>query len=358
MQIEPKKHIKDIKRPLDHKNNRLNYLRLDGNELAPHINSSIFKEIKNRLTENHISAYPELSEVYMNLANYLGVSVDNLIITPGSELGIKQIFETFCYENDEVIIVHPTYGMFKGYCEIMNLNNKIVNIDAELSIDVKAIIAAVTNDTKIITVANPNGNTGSNISDTSMIELINFCEEKSILLLIDQAYIEFLDTKLNLVDSIDDYNSVILVRTFSKAMGLAGLRIGYIVTNKKLRKFIFSTKAVHEVNSIAALAVNIILEDKLEIVKKEIDSLKSSKNKSVKALEDIGVKTYYSSGNFIHVWLGRKKKRVLEELRKEKILVKDNGDNSILAGSIRITIAPWENMKQVISIIKEVIKDD
>ncbi|MGM7693025.1 pyridoxal phosphate-dependent aminotransferase [Staphylococcus saprophyticus] len=353
--IEPRKHIHSIERPLEQKSDRLSYLRLDGNELVPSISDEFVNMLKSEINADLLTSYPELGKLYNLLSEYVGVNIENIVITPGSEIAIKQIFETFCYEGDEVVINHPTYGMFKGYCELLNLQDTLVDIEENLKIDIDKIIRTISNDTKIVAIANPNGNTGSYANDFELIKLLEFCKKRGVLVLLDQAYIEFMDTEMQVKDLINTYENLIIVRTFSKALGLAGLRIGFVICNYRLRRFIHSIKPVHEISSVSAKAAELLLTDyKLEI-QSNIQSIIEGRNFLLKSFKKLNLKTFEGKGNFIQVWLNENKEKTIKKLKSNGILVKDNGDNGILKGSIRITSGPVKEMEKVVSVIKEVI---
>lgn len=353
--ILPRKHVLSLKRPKKDSTTRLDGLRLDYNEMVPNLQDELFTAIKNQLTPAHFTAYPEVNEVYVNLAKKLNVTPEQLVLTSGSDSGIKQIYETFCNEGDEVLITFPTYGMFEGYCEMMNLScEKVEHHKPDFHITSDDVIKKISSKTRIIAIANPNGNVGSIITDYDLENIIKFAEKRNILILLDQAYNDYYEDIWG--SRICEFNNLVIVRSFSKAWGIAGLRFGYILTNLKLREYIYSMKPVTEINSIAALAANYLLTNGARKIKEIVDETIIGKEFLATNLEEMGFKVYRGHANFIQVWFGESKKDILLQFKKGKIYVKENGDAGLLAGSVRITVGPTKEMVAVIDSIKGVFQ--
>lgn len=353
--ISPKRYLLSIKRPAQFKKNRLDYLRLDGNESPLEFNEKFLDEIRENITSKLITAYPELELFYKNLANYLNVETDNLIITPGSELAIKQVLETYCNNSDEVMIIHPTYGMFQGYCELLNIKYKLISISQNLKINIQDIFNSFNKRTKIIAIANPNGNTGSFLKDYEILELLKFGKDNNVLILLDQAYIEFSTSNLEYSNLINEYDNLIIIRTFSKSLGMAGLRIGFILSNHINRENMMKMKPVHEISSLSAMIGNLLITEYAKDIEINVNILKKSKYFLEKEMKKRKIKTFPGEGNFIQIFLFDYKDNVIKKLKSRYILVKDNGDSGILAGSIRVTLGNQEQMQKLVEVIDEVI---
>ncbi|MCX2829465.1 hypothetical protein CN568_24150 [Bacillus pseudomycoides] len=352
--ILPRNHLIGLERPNQDYNTRLDGLRLDYNEMVPYLEPELFQAIKDKLTPELLTAYPEVKPVYEILANSLGVRPEQLVLTSGSDSGIKQIYETFCNEGDEVIITFPTYGMFQGYCELMNLScKKVLHNSDDFRIAPQNIINNITERTKIIAIANPNGNVGSAMPDYDLEYIIKEAERKGVVVLLDQAYNDYYED--NWGSRIDEFDNLVIVRTFSKAWGIAGLRFGYILTNETLRKYIYAMKPVVEINSVAALVAEYLLTSGVEKIKGIVIETKKGKERLAQSMEELDFKVYRGYANFIQVWFGSRKEDIMNELRNKKIYVKDNGNEGLLAGSVRITVGPVSQMNVLINTIKGVL---
>jgi len=351
--IEPRRHLKDFERPSQPYETRINSLRLDYNETVPYLPGSLYEDLISRIRPDHLTAYPEMNLIYRNLARSLDIEEDQIVITAGSDGGIRQVLETFCSEGDEVIISYPTYGMYTGYSEIMNLNCKKVNYNSDFSIDYLAFFNEITDKTKVIAIANPNGNIGSIIPGDELEMIIVEAYKRNIIVLLDQAYHEYYPDHWE--NKINEYTNIVIVRTFSKAWGIAGLRLGYILTNSRLRSYIYKTKPVVETNSIAVLAGNLLLENRATIEAFTLDTLEG-KEYLARELESAGFKVYRGFANFIQVDFGQQKETILKRLYEANILVKDNGETGVLGGYVRITVGPKYYMEKVVGHIMEVNK--
>lgn len=350
--IQPKKHYHNFERPKQLYETRLDDLRLDYNELVPHLGNELFQEIISQMRAEHFTAYPEMKPAYEALSEYLGVPEDNLILTSGSDSAIRQILETFCYEGDEIITTFPTYGMYMGYSEIMNLNCiKIGHLD-DFTIDTDQILATITNNTKIIAIANPNGNTGSIIPKEKLETIILYAQKRDVLVLLDQAYCEYY--KDDWGPRINEFENLVLVRTFSKSWGIAGLRYGYILTNKILRSYIYKAKPVVETNSVAVFAASYLLKYGQDRIKKMVEETKAGKEYLAQQMEELGYRVYRGYANFIQVFFGEETEMICKELAKRKIGIKYNGDQGVLAYSARITVGPVKEMQHFVKVLKEV----
>jgi histidinol-phosphate aminotransferase len=176
-----------------------------------------------------ISSYPEVYSLYQKISDWTGVDLDQIYISAGSDGAIKALFEVFVGAGDEVITLHPSYAMYYVYSEMFGANLKKIEYEADLTLDHNKITQSITDRTKLICIANPNSPTGTIIKKPDLISIIEYAQEKDVLVLIDEAYYLF-NPKTFLSDALS-FSNLIVTRSFTKALGLASARLGFAVSN-------------------------------------------------------------------------------------------------------------------------------
>lgn len=151
---------------------RLDHVRLDKNERADAHLIYFFNKLKNNITSDLISAYPEFDKIYKKLSKKLKVSSNNIIFTAGSDQAIKNTFELFYKKNEEVITIDPTFAMVDVYCKIFKTKQLKVGYDKNLQLRLKDIYEAINKNTSLIILANPNSPTGTLIKKNDLIKII------------------------------------------------------------------------------------------------------------------------------------------------------------------------------------------
>ena len=329
---------------------RFDYLRLDKNERTSSFQKSLINFIKKKLNTNHLSTYPEVEKLYNSLAKFLGISKNMLVITAGSDIAIKNCFELFAKKNKKIITLSPTFAMIDIYSKLFQLNQIKITYDKNLNLDVKKIIKNINKKICLIVIANPNSPTGTIIEKKQLIEIINKANKKDIPILLDEAYFGFY--KFSYMKFIKKFKNLIIVRTFSKAFGLAGIRAGYIVANSNIAQNLYKFKPMYEINSFAILVLNLILKSKNFFNGYVKETLKGKKylEKKLKILKINYLKTY---GNFIHLDLGKKRNFFIKIFKENKILAQKGPGVKGYDSFLRITLGPKKDMKRVTSLLNK-----
>ncbi len=229
MQVPPKKHLLELDRVVNKSLGRDGFLRMDKNESLIGFPEKVIQEIRGIITSDFLAAYPEVGPLYSKLAECLNVDRKQVFLTSGSEAGIKTTFEVYVEPGDEVIIIHPTYGMYYVYSKMFQARLIEVCFDENLVLSPKQLIAKISPATKLICIANPNSPTGTIISIEDLENIIAVASKNGSLVLIDEAYYQFWGHSM--VGRTAAYDNLIVTQTFSKALGLASVRLGYIVSN-------------------------------------------------------------------------------------------------------------------------------
>jgi histidinol-phosphate aminotransferase len=349
--IRPRKHLENLERHKQGWDTRADSLRLELNEIVPHIDEYVFTKIMGAVKPWMFSAYADMNPVYMALARALKMSEDHFVLTNGADTGIRQVLEVFCDLGDEIIVPFPTYEFYRIYAEILNLKCVKVKYSNEFELSVGEIFNSIKPATKVIAIANPNGAIGCVMEAHDLELIIDKASENGAIVLLDEAYIDYYGESW--INRVDEFDNLVVLRTFSKAGGLAGLRFGYIVTNPEIRKWLYKTMPNVEINSMAALAGRYLLENP-DVIDYAVKKTLEGKSYLLNALKDLGLGGYAGYANFILVKFGAKRKKILEALHNEKIRVKDCAGDELLDEYTRITVGPREYMEKLVGIIKSI----
>ena len=253
-------NLKTIKRLRGDLKSREAYLRLEKNERVSKFEKNFINYLKKKISSYHLTSYPELESVYINLSKYLGINKNNIVITGGADLAIKNCFELFVKPKNKIITLTPSFAMIDIYSKLFQSKPFKFGYDKNLKLDIKKIYKKINKNIKMIIISNPNNPTGTLISKKDMITLISKAKKYNIPFIVDEVYYGF--CSLSLINEIKKYKNLIIIRTFSKSSGLAALRAGYIVADKIIANLLFKFKPMYEINSIAALALNYIFKNK------------------------------------------------------------------------------------------------
>lgn len=326
------------------------YIKLDWNELTTQPNSNLYLDLINLLKTEEFYSYPDVAARKLKemLANYVGQHVSNVQIFNGSDSALRDIFATFVYNGTKVLLYEPTYTQVKPFIQMMGGNiiiSQIKNIFGTHDYNFEDIEKA-----DIIYIVNPNNPTGFVLEKNVILELVKKYNDK--IFIIDEAYYEF--SNISLVDEVNNYENLIITRTFSKAFGLAGVRLGYIITNNKLLSLINKVHNVKEVNTIAQ-ASGISSLNNIEDIKKYCSYVNQVREYFISELLKRKIEVADSKSNFVLIKL-ENANNLVEILKRKKILIRDRSNLTNLKNCVRITIGTMEQMNQILDVLTVVTK--
>lgn len=341
--------IKNLKRDNLSFFSRKKFIRLDKNEKVDLYGKNIFKKIN--LSPFDLSAYPESGAVYKKIAKINKISINNIILTAGSEFGIRMCLEYFCHKkNKKIITLNPTFGMVDVYSKLFNINQIQIGYNKDLKLDLKKLEKNINSKISLIIIANPNSPTGTIINKFQIKKILIKARKKNVPVLIDEAYFGFY--KSTYLKYIKKFKNLIILRTFSKSYGLAGLRVGYLAANRFLVEELYKFKPMYEINSIACKALIFFLNNPKMSSRYVSDVFKGKffLESELKKLKMVFLKTY---ANFLHIKLGKKKKFIENKLKINRILTRKGPGVKGLEDFLRITLGPKKEMKKVLKILKK-----
>ncbi len=308
------------------------------------------KRVYNAIRSNlHlIERYPDPNAKRLKeaISNYLSIDIDNIIIGNGSNEIIHLFADIFINKNDKVIIPQPTFYEYEFASYKNSALLEFIHIDRLSDINI---------DAKVMFICNPNNPTGLLYDKSLMMRLVENAYNDSTLVMIDECFIEFVDNPLenSLVRYVNEYDNLIILRSFTKAFGLAGLRIGYAIASKDIAKIMNKVKVTWNTNALAQIAAIEALNDldhiikSKRLIKKELSYLK-------KNISKLGLYVYNSDVNFFLVKCDNSIK-LKEELLKYNILVRDCSNFTYMSNDhIRISVKKRRDNIKLIDALSKV----
>ena len=322
-------------------------LRLDFNENTNAPSPRVFAKLQ-KLTNEGLTIYPERQPVERIVATHFGLDVDQVLLTNGVDEAIHLMSCAFLDEGDEALICTPTFFMYDVSISMMTSGLRKVQTDDTLTFPFERFLAAITPKTKLIIVASPNNPTGSTVSREHLLAIAAAAPQA--VLMVDEAYFHFHgETTLGDVSSVPN---LIVARTFSKAYGLANLRIGMVVGDARLIGFLRKVSSPYNVNGVALAVLPEALADE-DYLNWYILQVHQGRERVFTALEELGVRTWPSASNFVLMDIGPKHKELVAAMRKRGVLLRDRSADPGCDGYVRITIGIEDHVTRGIAALRE-----
>jgi len=297
-----------------------------------------------------VSIYPEdvPSELHSKIAEHIGVDEGQVIAGNGSDEILDMAVKMLIEPGDEAVIPVPTFSMYRKLVELYSGRCIDVPLGDGFRFDVHKILEKITERTKLVFVCSPNNPTGSTIPEAGLKEIL----DKDVVVILDEAYVEF--SSGSFVKLVKEYKNLIVLRTFSKAFGLAGMRAGYGVADSEIIGYMVRIKTPFSVNTLAQKAAIAALEDK-EHLEKSVELVETGRAFILEELSKIkGIKSYPSQANFVFIELESKAEDVVKALFKRGIIVRDCSFTG--AGNyIRVSIGTTEENTKFLESFREVL---
>ncbi len=314
-------------------------LRLDFNENTLDCSPKV-REVLANISAGALTRYPEREPVEAMVAEYLGVSAEELVLTNGVDEAIHVLFETFLDAGDELLLPVPTYTMYEVYASATDARVVAIQASDDMQLPFERLLAAITPKTKIIALANPNSPSGSVATREQVLTIAQSAPHA--LVLVDEAYFHFFGETV--MDQIGAIPNLIVARTFSKAFGLAGLRVGLLAGPVELMRWVRCVLSPYSVNSLALACLPAVLGDR-EYLDWYVNEVLAGRDEFESALDAAGLRRWPSRANFVLVAIGAKHGEFVRFMRERGVLVRDRSNDPGCDGCVRITIGTREQMR-------------
>ncbi len=344
MKIKPKKNIFFVERKPHWLSSRQGYFTMERNERVDEFSKSFMNTLKKELTSFDLRTYPDTHLIYEEVSRWLKIKNNQLIIHEGADGGLLRVFEVFISGGDKVITCSPSFAMYPVYCQMFGaihcpLNLKVKDYDYFSELKKKILKVKP----KLVAIANPNQPIEAMLNIKQIEEICKLAKRLGSLVIIDEAYYHF--NNVTAKPLIKKLKNLIVVRTFSKAFGVAGMRIGYTISNSKIIGLMLSIKPIYEINAFNMKLVRHLIKN-IKIMRNYVKEIHKGRYLLNKFLNSKNIKMIGKYSNTVLFKLDSKKKvdEVIKYLFKNKFIVRpmtiDNDDRYIRAtlGSSKIMI--------------------
>lgn len=313
-------------------------------------NENSFGSVITTPIDPELNRYPDPCSIDLRkaLGKFLEISEKNIFVGNGSDEAIDLLIRLFVEPNEEILIVEPTYGMYKVAAEVVGIKVRGYALNSDFKIDVEKLLSQINSKTKIVFCCSPNNPTGNLISPEDVEKISkNF----KGLLIVDEAYIEFA-SKPSLVSKVKIIENLCVLRTFSKAWGLAGIRVGYAVANEKVIEYLNKIKPPYNLNRLSSkLAIEALSQYNELIEFRQL--VLSERGKLAQELTKLGFKVFPSEANFLLCYYPKSSQIATKLAIDFGIIVRDFGSRPNLKDCIRITVGtPDQNLQLIQGLAK------
>lgn len=319
---------------------RLGKIRLDFNENTGGCSKAVVRALA-RLTPQQIAMYPEYQTASRRLAKYFGVRREELLLTNGGDDALRIFFDAFVEPGSSILICEPTFPMYRYYAEIYGARIDVVRYDEKMRFPLAKAIAALRKKPRVLFIANPNNPTGTLLTVAEIKRILAAAPRTAVVL--DEAYVDF--SGMTVVPWIHKYPQLFVTRTFSKAAGLASLRLGAAIACKESLDYLRAATPPFPVNVPALVAAEAAVSDQ-KTIRAWVRSVKRLRSWFAAELGEIGVKTFPSAANFLLADFGPQGPKFFRALQRRGILVRDRSKD-MGSGFVRITIGTAAEMREL-----------
>jgi len=333
-----------------------NIIKLSSNENSYGPSPKVLDHINKSETLLNSHRYPSIDgiELREKIAITHNLDANRIILGCGSDETLLFAALAFCQDGDEIVHAKHGFEMYSIITKIVGATSKLIEENRNYTIDVSAILKQVTPSTKIIYLANPNNPTGTYLSRTEIVNLLNKLP-KHILLVLDGAYAEYVikddyDSGFSLTE---EFENIIMTRTFSKVYGLAALRIGWCYSSEKVANILKKVKGPFNTQTISQEIAMLALDDK-EYLKEVVNNNYKVKKWFEDELKKMDIKCGSSEGNFSFIQTSESKAREIStQLTNDGIIIRQL-DSYGLPNCLRITIGTKQEMIATVESLKKI----
>ena len=346
--LDPK--VENLYRIFD-QNERKDYLRLDLNENPGGLPESLIQNVLSEVTPQFVAQYPETLHFTEVLADHLGTNISHLCLVNGSAEGIRYIIQAFTSPNGRIVGVVPSYFMFQVYSEMYGRDFVKVPYDDDLTMNVDNIINALTDDTQLLILLNPNNPMGNVYSDEEFERIFKKAQEMQINVLIDEAYHYFYPKTF--IKYALEGEHVFVTRTFSKLFSMAGCRLGYVAGWPEGIKMVQKMCTPHNTNAFAMKIAEAVLTTPT-ILESLIDNFTKGREYLISWLNKNGYQHKGEAGNFIFIKPKTDAQMIVDRMKTEKkILIKTYSNVGEFGNCLRVSIGEKKYMEEFTKALEE-----
>jgi histidinol-phosphate aminotransferase len=323
-------------------------LRLDFNENTDGCSPRVLEQVRN-ITAEDLARYPEREPAEKIAAGHLGLEPEQVLLTNGVDEAIHLLCEAYLEPQHEVIVVTPSFSMYEICAEASGARVVRVQCESDFRFPFEKVLHAITPATRLIAVATPNNPTGSVATRDQVLQMANAARDAALL--VDEAYFDFYGETV--IPDTRSTQNLFVARTFSKAHGLAGLRIGILAGPSAQMPMVRRVCSPYSVNAVALLSLPVALTDRA-FVTSYTEEVKQGRTRVEQTLRDLAIHSWPSHANFLLVRIGKRHHEFVTAMRERGILVRDRSADPGCDGCVRITIGTARQVDRLLTVLREV----
>ncbi|MEZ5402711.1 MAG: histidinol-phosphate transaminase [Bryobacteraceae bacterium] len=328
---------------------RAGKLRLDFNENTVGASPRVIEALRRYLDAGALTVYPEYEEIKPALARFFGVAPEEFILTNGTDEAIQVLVNTYVDDGDDVIVLHPSYAMYRFYSEVAGAAIRELSYrEPDLAFPLEELEAAIHTKTRAVLISNPNNPTGTGIGLEAVERILRAAPHAAVL--IDEAYFEF--SGVTALGLIARYPNLFVSRTFSKVYGMAAMRVGCLFSQAANVAYLHKAQSPYSVNMLAAVAARAAAED-ADYVRGYVAEALAAREAIYAGLDGLGIRHYRSQANFVLFHVGPRSIEIRDKLRGRGVLVRDRSYE--IAGCVRVTCGTREQAARFLGELEAIL---
>jgi histidinol-phosphate aminotransferase len=326
-------------------------LRLDFNENTVACSPRVLEAL-GRIAAVDLAKYPERGIVEAKVAQHLALEPEQVLLSNGVDEAIHVLCQTYLDREDEFLFPTPTYSMYEVYGSCTDATVKTIASGEDFAFPLDSLLAAITPQTRLIAIASPNSPTGTVASRQQILEVLSHAPQAVVL--VDEAYYHFCGQTV--IDLVGQAPNLIVARTFSKAYGLAGLRLGMLAGPVGIQQWLRTVISPYSVNGLALACLPAALDDEAYL-QWYVEEVKAARAEMGAGLRQLGVPQWPSQANFILVKIGPRHTAFVEAMHRRGVLTRDRSKDQGCDGCVRMTVGTRAQMQQAMAAIIETLHE-
>lgn len=327
---------------------RRSKLRLDFNENTVGASPHVLDFIKRYVTAADLSMYPEYDHALEDLSRHFSVGVDELTLTNGTDEAIQLLINTYVDAGSEVLVPRPSYSMYRFYSQLAGANIREIDYRPHtLAFPFEELLEQITGATRAVLIGNPNNPTGTGVDVNAIEQILAAASHAPVF--IDEAYYEF--NGVTVLPLIPEYPNLFVSRTFSKIYGMAAMRCGCLFSQQVNMAHIRKAQSPYSVNSLAAMAARIAVQD-AKFIEDYVLEVLTARELLYVGLERLNIHYIESQANFVLFEAGDRATLIRDELRNRGVLVRDRSYD--IPGCVRVTVGTRDQVQQFLDELEQI----
>ena len=327
-------------------------LRMDTNTNVLGSNPAAAEYLRNMRPD--LNGYPNTYSDGLRdcLADLYGLKRENLVAGNGSDEMLNTIFTTFTEPGDTCTIPNPSYSLYSYFVDLASGKLRVAELTEDFQLDVDAMVGKGKDRSNVLIMPSPNNPTGNCFRQKDIEDIL---AKHDGIVILDEAYSEY--ARKTMIGKVDEFDNLIIVKTFSKAYAMAALRIGYAASNLKVADMLNSVKVPYSLNKVSEGAAMAAVKDQ-SFIKKSVDMVTEQRPKLESKLKEMGFEPYPSDANFILAKCPIDHKKVIDGLKNRNVLIRDFGSKSRTENCVRMTVGTEELNKIMTDALEDVLAEE